>query len=67
MHMPMPNIDPHTAPPALQAHLGQCAAACGPGHHVLGLLSRVHAALQPRLVTTLLVLLALMSGALWLA
>lgn len=60
-------MDLRTAPPALQAHLAHCAAACGLRHHIGGALQAVHAALQPRLVTTLMVLLALMSGALWLA
>lgn len=63
----MPPLDPSTAPAALRAHLDDCARARGRWHRVGGALQSAHALLRPRLVSTLLALLALMAGLLWLA
>ncbi len=59
--------DPGVASAALREHLDDCARARGRCHAVSGVLQSVHALLRPRLVSTLLVLLAVMAGVLWLA
>jgi len=63
----MPIPDPITAPGALRAHLDDCTRARGRWHGVSGGLQSLHGWLRPRLVSTLLVLLALLAGVLWLA
>jgi hypothetical protein len=52
---------------ALRAHRDDCAAACGRWHGTACALQAVHAVLQPRLMSTLLALVLLLAGALWLA
>ena len=61
----MPPAEPSTSPTALQAHLNDCAAACGRWHRVGGRLQSLHAVLRPRLMSTLLALLLLLAVALW--
>jgi hypothetical protein len=52
-------------PAELQQHLHHCSAACGLAHHLAGWMHAVHAALRPRFVSTLVVLLLVMTGMLW--
>jgi hypothetical protein len=59
--------DPITSPAVLRAHLKDCARARGRGHALRGGLQSVHGWLRPRLVSTVLVLLTLLAGVLWLA
>jgi hypothetical protein len=54
---------PPTDPTRLTAHLGHCAAARGRLHRVRGALAAVDGLVQPRFLSTLL-LLALAAGAL---
>ncbi|MCY4744008.1 hypothetical protein NYO99_03385 [Pelomonas sp. UHG3] len=60
----MPAQEPITAAAALRAHLADCLRARGWWHGLSGALQSWHAWLRPRLVSTLLVLLALLAGAL---
>jgi hypothetical protein len=59
--------DPITSPAALRAHLEECARARGRWHAVRGGLQSAHGWLRPRLVSTVLALLILLAGVLWLA
>lgn len=63
----MSALDPITSSAALRAHLGDCARARGRWHAVRGALQSMHGWLRPRLVSTVLVLLTLLAGVLWLA
>ncbi len=59
-------MDPSTTSAALRAHLDDCTLALGRWHRLCGALQPAHALLRPRLVSTLLALLALLAVALWL-
>lgn len=59
--------EPDTTADALRAHRADCVAARSRWHGTAGTLQALHAVLQPRLVSTLSVLLLLLAGALWLA
>jgi hypothetical protein len=54
-------------PPALVAHLAQCARTRGRAHALHALAEATHAALLPRFVSTLTALAALVLGIAWLA
>lgn len=60
-------VDPHTVDEALRAHCADCAAARGRWHGPAGTIQTVHAVLRPRLMSTVMAVLLLMMGALWLA
>ena len=62
-----PSTEPSAAAVALRAHFGDCVAARGHWHGLGGVIELMHAALRPRLISTLVVLLVLLAGALWLA